>query len=507
MEALQPLLTPTWPVVLVSLVIASLGVQVFKYYKKCHSFWRSRNIPGPEPTIFLGNSHEMMSTPFFLYDKQLIAKYGDLVGFYDRTIPMLLVNDADIVHDATVKQFQGFKNRRELSEHELVSNMLTAVNGNRWDRMRRLMRPAFTPGKIKPMSSLMLEPLSTLLEHMKNNKEIDLVKNLRKLALRVIVRCGFGADIPDGRESDIAVYHALKIIQIPKWKMFIALLCPMWFKRIINFTIFHDESVAYFHKLAKAIIDQRRAEPEKLKESRDFVGLMLEVAENEKDFLSETQLMANLLLLLIAGFETTSSLLMNTFFLLARNPEAQERLHNVVRNIDVNDTHLEKLDPQEKTEILAHVDAVINETMRLYPPVVRTERFATQQVTLSNGVTVEKGTVLCFAIDSLHKNPKYWTDVNKFDPERFMPVKDEDDEATRAKKTHHPYAFMPFHMGPRNCIGDRFAWNEARLAVMAVAKNFKLKPSPKTSFPLDFSRSILTLTCSIDEVYIEVEPR
>jgi cytochrome P450 len=123
------------------------------------------------------------------------------------------------------------------------------------------------------------------------------------------------------------------------------------------------------------------------------------------------------------------------------------------------------------------LDAVLCETLRLFPPAPAVERKASQDYLLGDSkIKVPKDTFIHISTYTLHRDPDQFTDPEKFLPERFFPE----------NRTHHPYAYLPFGAGPRNCLGMRLALMEAKLALMNVVYNFKFTVSPKTKVNIQY---------------------
>ncbi|KAK7863029.1 hypothetical protein R5R35_010772 [Gryllus longicercus] len=131
---------------------------------------------------------------------------------------------------------------------------------------------------------------------------------------------------------------------------------------------------------------------------------------------------------------------------------------------------------------MKYLDAVISEVLRLYPPAPSTDRICVKDTLLpageySNAITIPKGTIVQAPIVGLHTDPQYWKEPKKFDPDRFS-----DENKHKIK----PFTYMPFGMGPRICIGQRFALIEVKMALVHLLHSFDLHPSAKTKFPIEY---------------------
>ena len=200
-------------------------------------------------------------------------------------------------------------------------------------------------------------------------------------------------------------------------------------------------------------------------EDADIISETVNRAGNskEKKTLSKYEVLAQLVIFLAAGYETTASTLHFVCYILSRRPDIQERLRREV---------LEVLNGRENIEYedmpkLQYLEQVISETLRMYPPAIRINRLC-QKTTEINGIEIEKGNSFTFDVYHIHHDPEIYPEPYEFDPDRFSPEN---------KADRHPMAFLPFGAGPRICLGMRFAEFEMRITLVDLIKNFKFLPS------------------------------
>jgi len=168
----------------------------------------------------------------------------------------------------------------------------------------------------------------------------------------------------------------------------------------------------------------------------------------------------------LAGHETTATALTYECICLARYPDIQEKIYQEIQNT-IGD-NVPTIDDLSK---LSYLDCFINETMRLHPaaPFLPT-RVATKDFKYNNHV-IPKDTIVGIHIAAVQKNPEFWPNPEKFDPDRFLPEN---------RKGRHHYAFLPFSSGPRQCIGNVFSLIEQRLFLTRLIQKFRVLP-PKNS--------------------------
>nr|XP_033818973.1 cytochrome P450 3A29-like isoform X2 [Geotrypetes seraphini] len=210
----------------------------------------------------------------------------------------------------------------------------------------------------------------------------------------------------------------------------------------------------------------------------DFLQLMLDSQSTEPSgnlheykTLSDSEIMAQSLVFILAGYETTGSSLSFLSYNVATHPEVQHRLHEEIDKILPN-----KATPTyEALMQMEYLDMVINESLRLYPPGGRLERVCKKTVEI-NGLTIPEGIPTMVPVFAIHRDPEYWPEPEEFRPERF---------SKENKDSVDPYTFLPFGAGPRNCIGMRFALLIMKAAMAVLLQNFSFQTTKDTQVPLE----------------------
>ena len=493
-----------WNELILSLVPLVL-IAAWYYLSKFH-YWLSKGVPGPTPVIFLGNL-----LPFFtqswadIYDKWT-KQYGPVFGMYEKTKPVLVVADAELVKEIAIKKFDFFSNGREMGGHKLTKSWLFFRRGLEWRRSRAIISPSFTASKMKAMFPLMDQSLQLLDEEMakvaNSNEPIHIKDVYEKYTSTVIAKCAFASEINPFTNPDDPVIRTLNRFTDLGLRPLMYFLFPNWFLDWIEFTLPHKPSFMYIAKLCRSVIEQRRATGSKGNQNfSDLLQLMMDakmestpvkesIPDHESHHMVEDQLqvkpdlatvtgvleddeiVANAILFFAAGFETSATTLNFATYCLARYPEVQEKLYR-----EIKDTFGGNKINYETLTGIAYLDAFISETLRFLPPANVPEREANADVVLSNGLKVEKGTYIRFPIYTIHHNPKYFADPEEFKVERFLP---------QNRDNIIPGSYLPFAIGPRNCIGMRFALMEIKLTLAKLILKYKfvltedvLKNEPK----------------------------
>jgi cytochrome P450 len=221
-------------------------------------------------------------------------------------------------------------------------------------------------------------------------------------------------------------------------------------------------------KLVAKLIKQRRKQEQ---EHFDYLAmLMLARDKDSGSDMSERQLIDEVMTLVVAGHETTASVLNWMWYLLSQHPQVQARLCTELA------AHAHDAPPTlAQMEALTYTQQVLNETMRLYPPGWLLSRRTIAADVLA-GYEIAAGADVLLPLYLLHRHPRYWKDPDSFDPDRFSSER----EAERPR-----FAFVPFAAGPRHCIGETLALYEMLMHAYKVVPHFRLTLVPEGNIELD----------------------
>ena len=420
---------------------------------------------------------------------------GTIFGISDLNRNQLLVADAEALKDILVRDFHHFMDRQFFVKVPVMSKFLIFLNGQEWRNMRSIISPTFTSGKIKAMFPLMkqsLENLMTVLER-SVTKEIDILPTFGNFTMDVIAKVAFAVETNTHEDPNHPfVVNAKKLFTFPKWKIFPFLFFPKWLLEKSGIHFLNDDGLSYCIKLAQHMIDERRRTGAKAQQFSDFLELMLQDGKDENEKctgrLTDEEIIANITLILFAGYHTTSTTLTFATYSLATNSHVQERVREEIRDALANSKSGE-LD-YDTLNNLPYLDAVINETLRMYPPVAGHERQCSEDYVLkvntpqlrNREIKIPKGTGVVVPIWAVHYMEEYYPEPKKFKPERFLPEN---------KDQLVPYTFLAFITGPRNCVGMRFALLELKLALASLISRYQIKQTAKTKIEYGSDPDIL----------------
>ncbi|KAL1765733.1 cytochrome P450 3A13 [Sigmodon hispidus] len=462
-------------------LLATILFLLYLYGTSSHAIFKNLGIPGPKPLPFVGT---MLSyrKGISKYDIECQKKYGDMWGLYDGLLPVLVITEPDLIKTVLVKEFYStFMNTQSIGPGGFMKRSLSRSKNEEWKRIRTLLTPAFTSGKLKEMFSIIQEYGDVLVKNLNQEVEKDKRINMKDIfgaySMDVLTGALFGVKVDSlNNPHDPFVENAKKLFIFDNFNplIFFAALFPLLHQIYdkLNISIYPSDAISFFKKFIE------KSKEERLQNSQehrvDFLQMMMN-SQNSKDIgshksFSDMEIIAQSISFTFAGYETTSTTLSLIMYLLAIHSDVQEKLQHEI------DASLPNKAPASYIALkdMNYLDMVVNEAMRLYPITNRLRRFSKKNAEI-NGVFIPKGTLVVIPVSVLHRDPKYWPEPEKFHPERF---------SKENKDKINPYTYLPFGRGPRNCIGMRFALLNMKLAIVKILQNFSLKPCEETEVSL-----------------------
>ncbi|XP_075831496.1 cytochrome P450 3A13-like [Microtus pennsylvanicus] len=465
----------TWILLATSLVL------LYLYGTYTHGTFKNLGISGPKPLPFVGNVLAYRNG-FWEFDRQCHEKYGKIWGFYEGRQPVLAIMDPEMIKSVLIKEcYSTFTNRRVLGPIGFLKKAITLSENEEWKRLRTLLSPTFTSGKLKEMFPIINQFADLLVRNMRHGVENGNPINTKDIfgaySMDVITGTSFGVNVDSlNNPQNPFVQKVKKLLKINFLDPFFLsvilfpFLIPVY--DALKMTVFPKDVISFFKTSVEQMKENRMRDKEK--QRLDFLQLMIN-SQNSKDKesyhgLSDLEIVAQSVFFIFAGYETTSSALSFAMYLLATHPDVQKKLQDKI------DVALPNKAPATYDALvqMEYLDMVVNETLRLYPVGGRLERICKADVEI-NGVLIPKGTVVMVPTYALHKDPKCWPEPEEFRPERF---------SKKNQDSIDPYTYQPFGSGPRNCIGMRFALMSIKVALVRVLQNFSFQPCEETQIPL-----------------------
>ncbi|WP_394849566.1 cytochrome P450 [Pendulispora brunnea] len=413
--------------------------------------WDPRNLVGfrRDPVAFLA---------------KCVARYGDIFKFHILGIPMIMVNHPDHIEHVLVRRAENYTKKDtlifDLTEFVLGNGLIRNPGGPEYARQRKLMQPTFRPNVVGFFTQNMIDESLHLAEMWRpaagKDTPVNVTDDVGQIALRIVTRSLFSADVGEtAREFELAFADANEVLGSLFRNPFPPLSLPSRRRTVMR------EATARMKRFVQSFVERRVATNDV---RDDLLGMLMRATyEDDGGHMTVEQLYDEVLNLVIAAFETTTSGISWALYLIAKHPEVGQRFVNEI------DTKLQgRIPTYRDLNELTYTRQIVDETLRLYTPAYQTMRSASESDDL-DGYYVPAGANIYLNSYVTHRHPEFWDNPEKFDPERFSP------EGMAARPKH---AYFPFGSGPRICIGKYFALAELQLILAIIAQRYRLEIPP-----------------------------
>lgn len=420
-----------------------------------------------------------------VYDQFPGAKY---VGFYNYGKTGVMIRDPELIKSIGVKHFDLFPNHLVFVDENadpIFGKSLFLLKDEKWRKVRQLLTPAFTTTKMRTMFELITKVSAKfsryVADDLRDNKtEFEMKELFARYTNDVIATCAFGIEVDSMENKNNDFYKTARVVtSFSGWmmtKMFFITYFPKLAK-LCKIRVF-DDKLTYFKNVIKTTIEMRITQ--KIVRP-DMLQLMIESSDKSGTVeMNVEDMTAHAFVFFFGGFESSSSLMSFVATALALHPQVQTSLYEEIKQV-------EKEGHQEVTyEIInnmPYLDAVIYETMRLYSVTGLVDRVCNSRFELPPAVeggkpfTITPGMLIWFPAIGLQMDPKYYSEPDEFRPERFL------------EKKSYSSTFLPFGVGPRSCIGSRFAVLQTKIVIFHLLSKVQFKPSEKLKLPLQLDSS------------------
>jgi cytochrome P450 len=385
----------------------------------------------------------------------LVRKYGDLVYVPLGGMQLYVVTHPDDIEDVLVTNARKFGKGRALQRSKrLLGEGLLTSEGALHLRQRRLMQPAFHRQRIAGYGETMVRRADAAAVEWQDGDTIDVASAMAQLTLTIVGDTLLGVDVSaqtgDARGALAAAVDMFNLSLLPGFKLIQRLPLP------INRRFERGRS-QLDHIIYGVIADRRARGP-----GDDLLSWLIEAEDPDHpgERMSDVQLRDEALTLFLAGHETTANALTWTWYLLAKHPDVEARLH-----AEIDRALAGRLPRADTAASLPYTRMVFAESLRLYPPAWIVGRRALEPHTL-RGFDLAPGAIVVMPQYLVHRDPRFWDEPARFLPERWDPA---------APIPARPkFAYFPFGGGNRVCIGEAFAWLEGVLVLATFAARWKL---------------------------------
>ncbi|HXC97389.1 MAG TPA: cytochrome P450 [Edaphobacter sp.] len=467
--------------------------------------------PKPSPEEFRLPPGLKHSLPFYSFKpwvklghpirlfEHLLKTYGNIAHYRFMGTPIIFINDPDYIREILVNQSSSFVKERTVRRMKiLLGEGLITSDDPIHRRQRKLVAPAFHRQRINAFASQIIASADSQQKTWQSNQKIDIAAASMQLSLEIVARTLFNTDVTDDIRSIndevntiMGLYHF--IVAFPRIENFLHLPIP----KLIKFRKARARLDAIVNRL---ITEHRLAAVDK----GDLLSMLLASRDEQVDAsgnqtrMSDEQIRDEVLTIFLAGYETVANGLTWTWYLLSQNPEVEARLHaeldavlgspSTPTNIPVNKVSSRSEVRQREAAVegsagslnsaqtpprlptladypaLRYTEQVFAESMRLYPPAWAMGRMSTKSVELGP-YRIPPGAHFFFSQYIMGRDPQYFPDPLRFDPDRFTP---------EAKASRPKFLYFPFGGGNRQCIGESFAWMEGVLSIATIASRWRM---------------------------------
>ncbi|MGI9104853.1 MAG: cytochrome P450 [Pyrinomonadaceae bacterium] len=416
---------------------------------------------GPKGHWLTGVMPEFNRDPLSFIER-CAREYGDVVPTRFFYVTAYFLNHPRDIEEVLVVRNKNFIKPGSLRTpffRRIVGNGLLTSEGEFWRRQRRLVQPAFHRDRIDAYARIMTDYTERLMTQWRAGETRDLHADMMRLTMGIVTRALFSAEV--GGDDAEEVGHALAEIARPfesqatlKWIIDNRLPTPA-----------HRRFMRAVGKLDEVIYKLIRRRRESGEDAGDLLSMLLQARdETDNSGMTDRQLRDEVMTMFLAGQETTALALSWSWHLLMQNPETEARLHAELAGV---------LDGGREPALadlprLRYTEAIIKESMRLYPPAWGVGRQALADCVIG-GQRIPKNAQVFMMSWVVHRDPRFYDAPAEFRPERWM-----GEETKNLPK----FAYFPFGGGPRGCIGSAFATMETILCLAAIARRFRFHPAP-----------------------------
>ncbi|MBP7971926.1 MAG: cytochrome P450 [Candidatus Nanopelagicales bacterium] len=344
----------------------------------------------------------------------------------------------------------------------ILGDGLLTSEGEDHLRARRMIQPAFHKSRIASYAQDMVGSAVIHEQKWHYGKTIEVVGDMSSLTLAIVGKALFGSDL-SGDASEVsealsAVLERFQFLMLPGARTTFRL--PIKRNRDLR------EAVDRLDMLVQRLITEHRAAGD----NGDLLSMMI-AAQEDGFAMDDAQLRDEAMTMVLAGHETTAMALSWTWYLLARNPSATQRLH-----AELDEVLAGRTPTFDDFAALPFTTACVAESMRLYPPAWMIGRRALTDIQVDEW-TIPEGSLILASAFAMHRDPRFWPASLGYQPQRWLTAEGRFSESAPGAPRG---AWFPFGFSNRRCIGDQFAWTEAVLVLATLASKWRLELTPGT---------------------------
>lgn len=417
----------------------------------------TKQIPEVSTFRFLRKAIKILNNPLPFHNENF-ERFGNTfklkLGFGNYAI---FSRDAALAEYVLQKNWKNYTKSpiqtKDLAKY-LGEGLLTA-EGELWRTQRKLIQPAFHKKHLEQLMATIKDTIVAEIEHIKTDAEVDVLPFFSDMAFKVVVKSLFS-----NAASDEEIQTLQDVTEENQQMLVKELRQPYlrWYFKSFGIIKKHLSRSEESRNILLNIINKRKQSGEKF---NDLLDMLLDTRYDDGSQMSEEQLIDEILVLFVAGHETTANALSFAVQLLAQHSNWQNKIVSEYQSVlKQNDGNI-----MQTVGMSQMAKLVVEETLRLYPPAYFMDRVNIEDDSFGD-YSFKKGSSILLSIFEIHRHKDLWENPEEFQPERFSPEK---------AKTYSSHYF-PFGAGPRKCIGNNFAMFEMVLAISELLLKFNIVP-------------------------------
>ncbi|XP_053694174.1 cytochrome P450 4C1-like [Sabethes cyaneus] len=488
-----------WNTVIVYLISTTIALIIYLRWTRRKILAAVANMNGPPRLPLIGNAYILVR---FTSTEAIYHNLKNLGNYYPSPL-CIHIGPSVNVFLYSAEELQVMLNSPYCLDKSMHYSFLRVNRGifaspaHIWRGQRKSLRVSLGPAIANSSVDVFNEKSDILvgrLEQFADGKERDYFHDIAKCALDVIYYAALGLDFDMQRTKTGDYYLGLQdeFFDIIARRIFSPTLYPEFIYRLTKAYKREQEILRSARELTYKVMEQRRVEElmssktkENPSESKtdstkplNFLDSLLQLSR-ERQQLTKEDITQHLDTIIFAGSDTTSTTMASVLLMMAMHPDVQEKVYQEVMEICPDKKQYVSLDDIAK---LTYIEQVCKETMRLFPVAPIVARVSTHDIKLNDKNTIPAHSQIIGAIYQVQRDPNIWgPKAHLFDPDNFLPEK-------AAKR--HPYAYIPFSAGPRNCLGIRYAWLFMKIMIVHLLRKYRVKTS-LTMDSLNIKYSIL----------------
>ncbi|XP_034940513.1 cytochrome P450 4C1-like [Chelonus insularis] len=490
-----------------SIIVIVIIYLLVYHLKRLHLYKLAIKFPGPQPVLpIIGNALYFFGSEDDLLNK-VIALSPDLrpIRFWFGPKLFIVLHKPDHVKNILLSPKCVNKSETFRFYEPWLGTGLFTAPAEKWKVHRKLISPAFNPRILESFIDIILTQTNILIKKLDaevDREEFEFLPYMSLCTLDIICETAMGVSLQAQNNKDsFSVYAMKKAFEIPCIRILKIWLQPdiIFYKTKLG--KLQNKCIEFLHKQTHDILLKKKKSnlSDTLKDNptkwKPFLDLMMELSDKNKK-LTDQELCEEVDTMVAGGNDTTATA--NTFvvFMLANFPEIQEKCYEELREILGDRINDESPIINEDLSRMEYLERVIKETLRIFPLVPVLVRHVTEDLDIGDYV-VPSGCTAAISIINLHRSEAIWEDPLEFNPDRFLLEKNAE---------RHPYAYIPFSAGPRNCIGLNYAMMSMKLILGSLLCKYKFKKDRivKTK---DIAISFGGLIRTVDPITVKIERR